>query len=1029
MFRYCLLIIVTFISVGVHSQTLSESKQKRRVIPMRLFDPHMVKFSNVMPFSAISVTNRTIVEEVVSVVDIEDSDSVAYYHSVAKKNGWMEGAGSPLTCEDTKHRYASFKFSKKNKAGHWTRCECIDGYGKSNPAGLGTYLVNPNDDKDQGVDQNWVEKLKEVTYWEFVGDPTGTRCIEERAYDKNENLVYSYFPIPIADDKVMGHYTDSYGEPVYLRNSETGEEAKYVIVESDKNGYEKEIYFIGEDGHSKKNNNGVYRTRFKYSKNGLKLSEKSCDITGEYTIDEWGNCGYEVQYNDKGYEIEATNYNQYGKPMKMPLKRAEDDVIRHKYKYDIWGRLIEDAFFTEDNMPDTNTYGIHKKRYGYNEHGLQTHIEYLDLNNKLRNDKYGIAEIKIEYDSLGRRLSFANYNQYGELTNNQNGFSCMSDSYYDDGLLKEEIGYITKTGKDSVVVYHFIRTNPLEYYEKIVNDNLTEYCKRDYHDNIIEVSYYDLNMTPKRCGKQGYAENFHKKTINYTYLARKSIVEESYYNVDGQTLVPPHILNSSYNRKITVNDSLNNTATRYFYVNDKLILNFQQRIDKNNWSRVVGEIALDVVGKKGRSHLEKALYFKASTNLTPKENIASISITNEFDEVAYAMSDDSNTPLVYSYVVGDTRMDENFKIISDMAEFRKKQVQAYIIEVYDSIALRYGLQSGDVIVQYGDWSRPTMSKYDSDNELILEIFRKNEENKKITVLRHVGGKEMKCIELMLPAGTPSDFGFYYHKFYYTEKEKQRYHRICRENGIISTYIKRKLNDDIVVARPYRINWGSGETRHMNLFDNGMTNESVILKLEMVDSVGISHFWHIGESVKEFDRLRNNENRRKLKLWYSGDMRTVKTISLHGQGESHYWLDGYFSVLTADDKLSKKIKSLSKMAREDDGYQMKFSFDEFVSMLKEKHSKDKTVIDDTYKGVTSVNIFSFFNSNELFNLIERIKKVEVEESFINGYASITKESLSNKNKYSAAIIYNQYAIILIEGDFSQVQLNKISNLLK
>ena len=118
-----------------------------------------------------------------------------------------------------------------------------------------------------------------------------------------------------------------------------------------------------------------------------------------------------------------------------------------------------------------------------------------------------------------------------------------------------------------------------------------------------------------------------------------------------------------------------------------------------------------------------------------------------------------------------------------------------------------------------------------------------------------------------------------------------------------------------------------------------------------------------------------------------------------------------------------------MAREDDGYQMKFSFDEFVSMLKEKHSKDKTVIDDTYKGVTSVNIFSFFNSNELFNLIERIKKVEVEESFINGYASITKESLSNKHKYSAAIIYNQYAIILIEGDFSQVQLNKISNLLK
>ena len=55
----------------------------------------------------------------------------------------------------------------------------------------------------------------------------------------------------------MGQYTDSYGEPVYLRNSETGEEAKYVIVESDKNGYEKEIYFIGEDGHSKKNNNGV----------------------------------------------------------------------------------------------------------------------------------------------------------------------------------------------------------------------------------------------------------------------------------------------------------------------------------------------------------------------------------------------------------------------------------------------------------------------------------------------------------------------------------------------------------------------------------------------------------------------------------------------------------------------------------------------------------------------------------------------------------------------------------------------------
>lgn len=307
------------------------------------------------------------------------------YRDVVRKYTWLEGLGKSITQEEADHLPYYYRLSMKNDAGHYQRVEAMHGKSLTASHPLNTYILDKESDTGK-KNQEWRSLLLTVGQWLFYSDVTGEYVLEERAYEakeKDAKLVYSMQPVRNDSNHVTIAYTDSYGYPADMNESNRYTYGSVVYITYDKNGYDAVIDYLDGEGYRKPNTNGVDQTRCEYDENGRPLLRTSNNCVGDYAIDNWGNCGIKYTYDDanNSYSILCVDCNL--QPMRMPNIRAtgEETYIRCDVKKDRWGRISEAVMLTAEGEKDTTLSGIHRITYAYKADGTQQK-HYYDINGK-----------------------------------------------------------------------------------------------------------------------------------------------------------------------------------------------------------------------------------------------------------------------------------------------------------------------------------------------------------------------------------------------------------------------------------------------------------------------------------------------------------------------------------------------------------------------------------------------------------------------------------------------------------------------
>lgn len=851
-----------------------------------------------------------IVEDVYETELQNDTSSYALYMNCVKQNGWMRGIGKILSDEHASHLASYYRFSNKNKAGHWTKVENLNSYGQLVNSQMSTYLVNPFDDSDTNTDPVWKEKLKAVVCWELVGDVSGENCIRENAYDSSGNLIYSYIPVRIAPDKFMGHYVDSYGMPVKFRDSNG---ARYVVVQLDDNGYEAEVSFIGEDGYPKKDMWNSYISRYTYDNQGFKTSQRSCAADGRLMRDRSGNSGQNFLPNEYGNPLIVTNFDENDNPVRVEYQ----GYIQNRNDYDEWGRIVKCTYHHPDGSPDIDGFGLHGYTRDYDDRGNVIKTVNIGLDGLPVNDWNGVCTTISKYDEAGNEV-FVELRDRNNLLCNNLANICLVTNVFKDSILMDQKIYSTTNGIDTVLNYHHYRDKNKEIWASPDDDRI-ELRIEDKDGVVVEESYYTMDWKPRMNKEYGY----HRLVKDIKREPHKYIEEGRYLDIHNEYADDAFITYINYNTgSVTVYnhyemvfDSLNYVVTQKFFNGDKLIKQYQQP-RSSDFSVTTGVIGVDAMGEMARSHFEDALYYNAYTGNNIKGRTAYIGITNEYGEIAYASDSDDDSSKAYAFRIfgqGENDLDESGNEISDASSFREILPKAYVIEVYDSCAANLGIKSGDVIMQYGDWACPGPEPGLNIGHALREhMFLCNDRNKEMIVMRrNPATNTPEAVTISLGVGMPRDYGFFVHTVPYTQKEKSRYEECFRKN-LTDDILKRfevwtsKDTCEMSFFRPLRFNKNLS-----NVFGKGIRDDAILLGIVVLDSLG-NCFSALGsQDLETMRKYWFAKDCIAKKIWFTTDLKNIQSLEINSAGEewdAQPWFD-----CTADRNLSKKCKKLQKEA--------------------------------------------------------------------------------------------------------------------
>lgn len=316
----------------------------------------------------------------------------AYYREVVRHYGWMDGLGEPISLETAMHLPYYYRMSMKNSAERWQHVEAMHSGMPTTMHPISTYIIDKRQTDDALANKEWLGLLQSVTQWVFTSNFNGDEVIEERAYDAENNMVYSYSAIKNTDGRMMGSYNDAWGFPADMREDPSCTYGSVVCITYDRNGCDSIVDYLDGIGMRKYNNNGVDQDRYSYDDQGYMVMHMSCNCVGDPIIDNWGNCGYSVSYDKTNGNKIVIFRDKEWKPMRMPATRAdaEQTFIRCDYQNDQWGRVSTATMFDADGNPDATINGIHKIKYIYSDDGLVESVDYFDINNNpmsINNDK------------------------------------------------------------------------------------------------------------------------------------------------------------------------------------------------------------------------------------------------------------------------------------------------------------------------------------------------------------------------------------------------------------------------------------------------------------------------------------------------------------------------------------------------------------------------------------------------------------------------------------------------------------------
>ncbi|MBR4925107.1 MAG: hypothetical protein IKZ61_05060 [Prevotella sp.] len=712
------------------------------------------------------------------------ADRTELYSQVVKRYGKWEGYGKPLTMNEASHLRWYYKLTFTGNSKYPSRIQAYDGYHRlTTNHSIGTYLVNQNSDNDQEADSTWVAKLGTVAQWDFVYNTKGDISIE-RAYDANGDLVYSYYPVMIGK-RMAGTYADAWGMPAKLRKAGS---AQVVYITFDENGFEKKHEYYDELGFRQKNEDGAYMVSMTTRSDGMVLSRASCNINGQRTIDNFGNCGMQAEYDNKGREIYDTNMDEKWTPKR--LRQGADpfyyNMIRRKYDYDEYGRVTKISFVDLNNKPDTNSVGINSQELTYNDRGYITSFSYKDLNGNLCTNPYnGIMKWENEFDEYGRVIRIRNYGNPEILGKSRN-----KEMYWTYDKIGNEISTLSiDFGGDSICSTVYAKT-PSGLRQVGPNDfrpvNYTE-IRRFTKDKQLVTIEYDGKGRQTLWGYSDFDGNpispfgYWKNITEYEDYGDSVVVKtDRYIDTSGKPLKLESVGYAIRKDVSHYKKGVLQTTDTYIYDEDSEFSTGWRTTYDSKGSKT-GQASLNKYGNISR--LGTSLYHHCAVEWDLKgEKLSSIAGYNEFNEPCY-VEDESSVYHFWNYTNEDiVYYDENGEMISDMEAFKNSLPAVMSISVVDSVAYNIGLKDGDIILKYGDWCPElNLQKLEVYNWFYFKLIEFANREKDVMVLRHIPEENRSVIlTLRLPKGNIQDLGIFPQLIYYTAKEKQRHENAVRE---------------------------------------------------------------------------------------------------------------------------------------------------------------------------------------------------------------------------------------------------------
>lgn len=960
----------------------------------------------------------------------EKRDTVLYL-SLTKRFGWYYGIGRQLTREESKHLPCYYRLTEPDSLGRFTKMEAVNGRGMlTTRHSISTYLVGNDDESDKDANAQWKELLKTVVQWELVPS-NGRHLAMESGLDANGNLVYTYIMHIVNDSTIVGHYTDSFGEPISLRSGK--KVAKYVQVVLDSLGYERQILYLDDNAYFMRNTDGAYMQKKEYDAQGNVTCLLSCMMNGRPIRDRWGNCGWLATYNEMGQLISKRYVDEYMNFMRMPrLFSSSIGVWSRNLEYD--GLRLQREFYLNDNGRKDVTYeeGVHSREWQYNQWGDMLSETSRDKSGQLHNDRKGIAQTFYTYDAKGNMTSRCYRDKDGRFVNAESGLC----------LFLGKDTYKTTNGNDTIPVYQEIvsglTTKTIDYRREQIH-----VVKTDRQGRQTESAYYNLQMDPVE------VDSCFRLVTSYRGEKNKQIQEEIRYAFKDTV------------RTVTVTDAREHTRVVRKYHGKTLLSSFGQTLDDNQ--EVTGQFGYDALGNRGRSHLEDALYYRVKSGTTYRGANSYMMGRNEYDEPSYVVTSESSSSQIYCTILYDAAgnnvlLDENNDSIKNRTAFRDSLNKVYCVELLTQRAYQLGLRTGDIIVKYGGFCYPQAQKdrWNPRDQLQIESYLARKTKKDVLLLRYDAAlKRHKMVSLVLPQGTPGELGFLIQTIHCTQRETDRY------NSTVASYLQQKgisIDDfqttsrrfgtqDVVVVRPYLVSSAS-----MSSWKAGLYGDVIVLATSKLMADGTSVYTDLSDGkTKIFNSFDDKGD--SITLFCTADGIRLQQVTLPASGSAiaisteALPKDEYEVLATMSEQLASRVKEklTSRVLLFSPEEARSYVYKKTTTMAGCNYGDDQEAmtrvlellgeqtggnfLDKGIKSLKAVWITDKTSLGDKKSMLAALKRIDTSKYttvVLGGKNVYSLPSANNPETYSEVVVIGRSYLFIFRGAITESGLNAIKN---
>ena len=440
---------------------------------------------------------------------------VAYYENIVFCYEWPKGLNE-LSSSEVKERPLSYRLEKRGYLNpHWGRLSAINGTMNFNEDNDFNKVFLASDMVDKRLKGNSLaRKLSQVCQWEFVLDDSKKMVIQQKAYDRVGNLIYSFcYSVNDFENeklvKCMGMYIDANGYPI--QSFKNG--ANNVQILLDEEGYRSSVEFFDAWGNRDKDKNYAYAYKWELGDDGRYTKKSVVDETGTSVYDKKSESSTKFEYKE-GKLVKKINVDVHGNICVNKLGFAQQ-----LFEYDEKGRMISESFYNEKGKPVSikNKYGVvcHAIWYRYDKNGCVSLVGYYDENKKLM--PTGCAYTEINNNELGKVERTINYksNQDLHIVNGVAG----EEKKYEDKINATLVTSRTNLGEGKRPCLDTIGVGTYQY-------------GYDNQGNLIYTIYLDLEGNRVN-SKDGFAE------IRSTYDDNDKMLETWHYSADGSLVMNP----------------------------------------------------------------------------------------------------------------------------------------------------------------------------------------------------------------------------------------------------------------------------------------------------------------------------------------------------------------------------------------------------------------------------------------------------------------------------------------------------------